>query len=446
MLALMRKNPMRTAFIGIPSSTAIWFLYDYTQTSTLMQASCREAARLGDRKLPNPLARVRHITVILNPVAGKRKSKKLYTKWVEPLLHLSGIKVSLIETEKPSQAYELMKIMSNCDAVAIVGGDGTVHEALNGLLGRSDAAKAVRDFPIAILPTGQYNSIARYIHQRTVYRNQKEFLIHSTMKLIDSIPEQYDVLKILPLNRQDDTDESPVYALRDVRYGKYQDNFFKVSGNYLYQNWIKPYVLKTQRYFSRSYQKPLIESISYTNPCEGCSKCFAKHRLTSEQVTGRQEKGANRKWWSILAPVSSPNRESGDDEKIEAELATRENPHCDRWLKVRDLSELTDFRACMMGEKKIRLSLGRNGELIPSESIETQDIKLELSKELDSKKRSSSAQNEIGQTASSADTEADKKKDDSTEKFLIDGQPTQAHSIEITAVSKGVTIFSGLPA
>lgn len=471
---LMAKNWKKSIFYVGGFSTALWFTYDYTVTNDVMKDSCRKASAYGDERIKTPNSPIRHITVILNPVAGKRKSKKLYNKWVEPLFHLAGIKVSLVETESMNQAYDLMKIMSNCDGVAIVGGDGTVHEALNGLLSRPDCTKAVRDFPIGIIPTGQFNSIARYVHQNNMlYRNQKEFLIQATMRLVDSCTQKFDVLKIDPLvgernqeekvmMEQQNIDEQQqlsrthsgsIYALRDIRYGIYQDNFYKVSGYRVYQNYIKPVWLRLQRAFSyNKYPPPKILSISYTEPCIGCSKCYNDHRLHDNQDFKTDEITANRRWWHSVVPVIKPtNPPQSDEEKNQLESSNRENPYCRRRINIGDVENVTDFRACMMGEKKVRLSLGRHREYSPSDITETKDIRLEVAKELDDAKvQSSQSEDEKSQASATSigpskeeQTKDDTKEEKKPEQFFIDGQPTQVHSVDITAINNAVTIFTG---
>lgn len=441
---LMSQDWKKSSIYLTVGGSSIWFLYDYIITNDVLKSNCRLAAAYGDERLTNPGSHIRHITVILNPVACKRKSRKLYTKWVEPLLHLAGIKVSLIETESVNQAFDLMKIMSNCDGVAIVGGDGTVHEALNGLLSRPDCAKAASNIPIAIIPAGQNNSIARYIHQNSMrYRNQKEFLVGSTMQLIESTMQKFDVIKITPVgpcqtndsdalepNKQDTS--SPIYALRDLRYGIYQDNFFKVSGYYSYQTFIKPLWLRIQRAFSSSgkYPAPKIESLAYTAPCEGCSTCYEKHRLRDNQPVGRDEPSVNRKWWSMVAPVKS--NAPSEEEKEQLKRSKRDNPNCQKWVSVGNLEDVSDFRACMMGDKKVRLSLGRHREYTPSDVTEVQDIRLRLKPELDAVKSQAS------QTDEKMDLD-----DRNPVQFLVDGHPTQARSLEITAIEKAITVFTG---
>merc|ERR1711923_524050 len=79
-----------------------------------------------------------NVTVILNPVASGGKGRKLYEKYCAPLLNLAGMKVSVMRTESEGQAKDIMEIMSDADAVLVAGGDGTLMEAVTGLLRRKD--------------------------------------------------------------------------------------------------------------------------------------------------------------------------------------------------------------------------------------------------------------------------------------------------------------------
>lgn len=71
--------------------------------------------------------------VIVNPLSGGGKRKKLIAR-VEELFRRSGRDFRIFETEKRGQAsflaHELTK-EGACDLI-VVGGDGTLHEALNG--------------------------------------------------------------------------------------------------------------------------------------------------------------------------------------------------------------------------------------------------------------------------------------------------------------------------
>ena len=94
----------------------------------------------------------RRLLVIHNPTAGRRAAQKL-ARWRAALAAL-GAKVTLVETEGPLHAITLARgaDATRFDAVAVAGGDGTINEAVNGLVGSS--------LPLTLLPLGTANVLA----------------------------------------------------------------------------------------------------------------------------------------------------------------------------------------------------------------------------------------------------------------------------------------------
>ena len=170
-----------------------------------------------------------------------------------------------------------------------------------------------------------------------------------------------------------------------------------------------------------------------------------------------EQQSKNRRWWGILAPVAKPKTSNEEEERRrkELELSKRDNPNCDRWKQVEFPDEVTDFRACMMGDKKVRLSIGRGGEYKSSEVLETQDVRLRVSRELDDEKllasqskiksasKKDEAKPELDEAKVDVVVDEEEKKNEQSIKFLIDGQPNQVHSVEITSLKEAVTIFTG---
>eukprot|EP00126_Sphaerothecum_destruens_P008140 Sdes_comp20103_c0_seq1m13103 len=120
----------------------------------------REAASYGDSFLKSPLEQSRHLTVIYNPYAGKKKSKRVFREEVEPLLHLAGITFSVVETEKPLQAKEMGSVLDPkaTSGVLLIGGNGLAQEFVSGLMKQKDQA-LIRKLPLAFIPTGSNNGI-----------------------------------------------------------------------------------------------------------------------------------------------------------------------------------------------------------------------------------------------------------------------------------------------
>ena len=98
----------------------------------------------------------RSCLIVHNPVAGRRRRGLVPA--IAHHLAAAGWTVEIVDTQAAGDAR---RIVSTCDAarysvIAVAGGDGTVNEAVNGLIIRGDAG-----VPIAIVPLGTANVLAR---------------------------------------------------------------------------------------------------------------------------------------------------------------------------------------------------------------------------------------------------------------------------------------------
>lgn len=95
---------------------------------------------------------MRRILAIYNPTAGRRARGK-FERFRAALARL-GATVTVAETERPMHARELAEAADpgRFDAVAVAGGDGTINEAMNGIVESG--------LPLAILPLGTANVLA----------------------------------------------------------------------------------------------------------------------------------------------------------------------------------------------------------------------------------------------------------------------------------------------
>src|ERR687893_73478 len=91
----------------------------------------------GGRTLPSlpPPARDARLFVVFNPVAGRRRSRRLWR--VLDVLVGHGVRVDVAETHRPGHAATLAREAAGRGARIVVaaGGDGTVAEVANGLAG-----------------------------------------------------------------------------------------------------------------------------------------------------------------------------------------------------------------------------------------------------------------------------------------------------------------------
>ena len=97
------------------------------------------------------------ILFIVNPIAGKGK-KEMFPSWVEALLDKSLYDYELVYTKAKGHGKQLalQAIKEGIDIVAAVGGDGTVNEVAQALIGS--------DCTLAIVPFGSGNGLARMLH------------------------------------------------------------------------------------------------------------------------------------------------------------------------------------------------------------------------------------------------------------------------------------------
>lgn len=105
---------------------------------------------------------VKHrLQIFLNPISGKKKGRIIFEQ-IRPLLDHSHLEYTLTETTRPGQIKDTLSQidLSEIDGIILVGGDGSIHEAINGLMHRSDWQTAILK-PIGIIPAGTGNGLAK---------------------------------------------------------------------------------------------------------------------------------------------------------------------------------------------------------------------------------------------------------------------------------------------
>jgi len=96
--------------------------------------------------------------------ASKSASAQNVWKDCKKTLEEAGLEVEVKLTEKPAHAIELVQegAAEGYRKVIAVGGDGTVHEVMTGLLRYADAHKAsLADWTLAVIPAGTGNDWIR---------------------------------------------------------------------------------------------------------------------------------------------------------------------------------------------------------------------------------------------------------------------------------------------
>ncbi|UCH63225.1 MAG: hypothetical protein JSU77_01885, partial [Fidelibacterota bacterium] len=100
----------------------------------------------------------KRLCLAVNPHGG-RKSGSTVLQQVKPVFDAAGIELNIFETEYAGHARDFIRDLdlSKVNCFCVVGGDGTMHEVINGLLSRPDGAL----IPIGLIPAGTGNSFMR---------------------------------------------------------------------------------------------------------------------------------------------------------------------------------------------------------------------------------------------------------------------------------------------
>lgn len=102
--------------------------------------------------------------VLLNPVGGAGKAKKIFETVVKPFYVACGIELEIKYSEYANHAKEiaLNLPLGTYDCVVVVGGDGFLSEVMQGFMNRSDWKKAMQQ-PIGIIPAGSGNGLSKEV-------------------------------------------------------------------------------------------------------------------------------------------------------------------------------------------------------------------------------------------------------------------------------------------
>lgn len=96
--------------------------------------------------------------IIVNPTSGKEEGAG-YVQLAMDILAEQGYTVTVMETQKEGDAtiFSTTACKQGFSLVVSIGGDGTLHEVINGLSGEPDCPK------LGIIPLGTVNDFARAI-------------------------------------------------------------------------------------------------------------------------------------------------------------------------------------------------------------------------------------------------------------------------------------------
>ena len=98
----------------------------------------------------------KRFAVIVNPRGGTRRGLRIMEQ-VRPVFAAVGAELDVRLTERAGHAREIARTadLAGFDGLCVVGGDGTVHEVVDGLMRRASAEL----IPLGVIPAGSANTI-----------------------------------------------------------------------------------------------------------------------------------------------------------------------------------------------------------------------------------------------------------------------------------------------
>ena len=98
--------------------------------------------------------------ILINPVSGPGNAVRIFGQ-VRPVLAANRVALTELVTTHAGHATEIAAgiNLDDVDGIVCVGGDGLLHELVNGLMVRPDADAAAAQLHLGVLPGGSANSL-----------------------------------------------------------------------------------------------------------------------------------------------------------------------------------------------------------------------------------------------------------------------------------------------
>lgn len=127
-----------------------------------------------------------------------RKAKKLFEKYCEPILHLAGYAVTIIQTQSENQARNLIANLSTqTDIIVVAGGDGTLSDVVTGMMRKyNHNSSAVKALSIGILPLGQTNKVANTLFNGYLDMVEVQQLADAAIAIVRGKTMLADILEV----------------------------------------------------------------------------------------------------------------------------------------------------------------------------------------------------------------------------------------------------------
>eukprot|EP00298_Acanthocystis_sp_HF-20_P007736 c17250_g1_i3.p1 GENE.c17250_g1_i3~~c17250_g1_i3.p1 ORF type:complete len:434 (+),score=194.83 c17250_g1_i3:32-1303(+) len=143
--------------------------------------------------------------VLVNPKGGKGLSTNIFKNIVKPKFEAAGVEITLVETQYSGHCRDFCRTSSfdEHDSIIAIGGDGTFHECVDGMLKRKDGKK----LRIGLIPGGSGNS---FLSDFELGSNVEQ----AVESILDGYVSNMDVLEV----RNGPEENNLIYAVNVIGY------------------------------------------------------------------------------------------------------------------------------------------------------------------------------------------------------------------------------------
>jgi YegS/Rv2252/BmrU family lipid kinase len=137
----------------------------------------------------------RSIELVVNPRAGAGRAAKILGD-VTRELAAAGFDVQVHRTERPRHAGDIVRrlVRDRADIIAVMGGDGSFHEALAGLRSEDDAWLDASNVSFALIPAGTGGDLKRTLRMPDDPRAIAAYLARAESRPFDVGTVEYESL------------------------------------------------------------------------------------------------------------------------------------------------------------------------------------------------------------------------------------------------------------
>lgn len=146
--------------------------------------------------------------IFINPFSGKGQALQSW-EYIQEMFECCTIEVILTTHRNHAKEYIQDMDITSVDSIAVMSGDGLMHEVFNGLTSRPDKDLASK-LPVVIIPGGSSNAMAFYLCEKS----KETFNLQNCAYIaIRGKPTDLDAMCIERFNKE------PVYSFMSICWG-----------------------------------------------------------------------------------------------------------------------------------------------------------------------------------------------------------------------------------